>query len=665
MARSVFRCFVSGILLFVPLFAFAEESPYTLDSIVVTATRTESKIKEVPANITIIGREQIEERGARTLTDVFRDEQGVFTRSLLGNPKYSTIDIRGFGETAAQNSLFLIDGRRVNEIDMSGTDLMQVPVEMIERIEIYRGPASVLYGDNAIGGAVNIILKKGEGAPSVIAGLNTGSYDLYNPYLGASGKQGRFSYNILTSSYETSGYRHNNDIRARDAFGSFSFDLPRDFTVSVKAGHHRDTYGLPGPLTDADLHGGVYDRKDSKTPLDEGNTEDNFIDFEASAKPCETVLLSLGAAYRKRHSSFHYDMDGNPWDSMRRFETMSLTPKITIKENVFSLKNTLVGGIDYYYSPSRSNDLGTGSDSDTNINKTEYGFYVNDEIHIMKDLLFSAGYRLAKVKYDIDYTDNTGFLAPINDFVKKEKDAFRFGLNYIFPEKGNIFVNYSKGFRFPATDEYFSPFAAPPINEALEPHTAKEIDLGIRFNFAKNIGASATVFSGRHKNEIYYNPLTFTNSNYGKTKREGLETSFFWLIVPGLRLDLGYTYMEAKFDGDDLDGNRVPMVPRNKLTGALSFALNELTLTFSSLYVGDRYMTSDIRNTYPALGGFTIHDLTGVYTWKGLKVTGGIRNLFDRQYSEYAVISNATGARNYYPSPERNYILGVQYIYKF
>jgi len=161
MARSVFRCFVSGILLFVPLFAFAEESPYTLDSIVVTATRTESKIKEVPANITIIGREQIEERGARTLTDVFRDEQGVFTRSLLGNPKYSTIDIRGFGETAAQNSLFLIDGRRVNEIDMSGTDLMQVPVEMIERIEIYRGPASVLYGDNAIGGAVNIILQKG------------------------------------------------------------------------------------------------------------------------------------------------------------------------------------------------------------------------------------------------------------------------------------------------------------------------------------------------------------------------------------------------------------------------------------------------------------------------------------------------------------------------
>jgi outer membrane receptor protein involved in Fe transport len=113
-------------------------------------------------------------------------------------------------------------------------------------------------------------------------------------------------------------------------------------------------------------------------------------------------------------------------------------------------------------SPSRSNDLGAFTDSDTNINKTEYGFYINDEIYLLKNLQFSAGYRLAKVKYDFDYTDNTGFLAPIDDFVKKDKDAFRLGLNFIIPERGNIFVNYAQGFRFPATDEYFSPFAAHP-----------------------------------------------------------------------------------------------------------------------------------------------------------------------------------------------------------
>ena len=664
MARG-FLLYLFLFLLCVPFHCFPQESPYTLESIVVTATRTETRIKEVPANVSIISREQIEEKGVRTLADVFRDEQGIYTRSMLGNPKFSAVDIRGFGETAPQNSLFLVDGRRINDIDMSHADLMQVPVEMIERIEVYRGPASVLYGDNAIGGVVNILLRKGEGKPSIIAGLNTGSYDLYNPYLGASGKKGAFSYNILSSSYDTTGYRHNNDLHAKDVLGSFSFDFPSRLSISLKAGHHRDNYGLAGPLSALQLHTGLYGRKDSATPLDEGNTEDNFVDLDAVLKVSETVQFSVGAAYRNRHTSFHYDMNGIPWDSMRRFETFSLTPKITVREDIFSLKNTLIAGIDYYDSPSRSADYGISKNSTTSITKTEWGFYVHDELFILKNLLFSAGYRLAKVKYDFDYTDNTGFMAPINDFVKNEKEAWRAGLNYIIADKGNAFVNFATGFRFPTTDEYFSPFSVPPINENLEPHTVKEVDLGIRYNFAKYLGTSVTGFYGRHKNEIYYNPLTFQNSNYDRTKRRGIEATMFWLIVPGLRLDLGYTYLDAVFDGDDLDGNRIPMVPAQKFNAGLSWAVDPLTLTFSSQYIGDRYMTSDMENNFPKMGGFTVFDLTAVYSWKSFKITGAVKNIFDRQYSEYGVVSNGTRMQYYYPSPERNYLLGVQYTYKF
>lgn len=660
-----FLLFLLLYCVFIPIDCSPQESPHTLESIIVTATRTESKLKEVPANVSIIGKEQFEEKGARTLSDVLKDEQGIYVRGLLGNPKFSAVDIRGFGENAAQNSLFLIDGRRVNDIDMSCPELMQVPIEMIERIEIYRGPANVLYGDNAIGGVVNILLKKGEGKPSVIAGLYTGSYDLYNPYLGASGKQGAISYTLLSSSYDTTGYRHNNDLHAKDLLGSFSYEFPSRLTVNLKAGHHRDTYGLAGPLSALQLRTGLFDRKDSTTPSDEGNTEDNFVDLEAVVKASETIQLSLGAAYRKRHTSFHYDMNNMPWDSIRRFETTSLTPRITIKRDIFSLRNTLVAGIDYYYSPSRSNDLGLGTDFTTNINKTEWGFYIHDELFVLKDLLFTTGYRLAKVKYDFDYTDNTGALSAIDDFMKKDKDAWRIGLNYIIPNKGNIFVNFARGFRFPATDELFSPFSIPPINEDLEPPTVEEIDLGVRYNFAKNIGASVTGFYGRHKNEIFYNPLTFQNSNYPKTKRRGVEATLFWVIVPSLRLDLGYTYLDTVFDGDDLDGKKIPLVPSNKFNAAISWVVDALTMTFSSQYVGSRYMTSDVTNSFPKMGGFTVYDLSAVYTWKGLKVTGAVRNIFDKQYSEYGVVVNSTGMQYFYPSPERNYLLGVQYTYQF
>ncbi|MEN6615398.1 MAG: TonB-dependent receptor, partial [Syntrophorhabdus sp.] len=532
-------------------------------------------------------------------------------------------------------------------------------------IEVYRGPGTVLYGDNAIGGVVNIILKKGEGKPSIIAGMNTGSYDLYSPYLGASGKEGRLSYNVLTSSYDTSGYRHNNDLHAKDLFGSFSYEFPRSLQMTVKAGHHRDNYGMAGPLSATELHAGIYDRKDSATPLEQGNTEDNFIDIEAVATPGDAIQISLGAAYRKRHTSFHFDLFGMPWDSMRRFETTSLTPKMIVRKDLFSLKNTLVTGFDYYFSPSRSNDSGTGTNSETNINKTEYGLYINDEIFLMKDLAFSAGYRYAKVKYDFDYTDHTGILAPINDFIKKEKEAFRVGLNYIIRDKGNVFANFATGFRFPATDEYFSPFAVPPINDALLPHTVKELDVGLRYNFTKNIGSSITGFLGHHKNEIYYNPLTFQNTNYGKTKRQGIEATLFWIILPGLRADLGYTYMDARFDGDDLSGNTIPMVPQNKFNASVSWAINDLTLTASSLYTGGRYLTSDVGNIYPKMGGFTVYDFMAVYTWKKFKVMGGVKNIFDKKYSDYGVVVNTTSMRYFYPSPERNYLLGVQYTYQF
>ena len=93
--------------------AFADE-PYSLQEVVVTASRIETPLAEAPADVTVITAEQIRESGAQTLVDVFDREPGVFTQNLLGNPKTANIDIRGYGEAAPQNVLFLVNGRRVN-----------------------------------------------------------------------------------------------------------------------------------------------------------------------------------------------------------------------------------------------------------------------------------------------------------------------------------------------------------------------------------------------------------------------------------------------------------------------------------------------------------------------------------------------------------------------
>ena len=152
-------------LLFSPLAALSQttrddgHSPTALPEVVVTGTRTAEEIQKVPASISVITAADIQRSSAKTAVDLLRREEGIVVRDLLGNGKAAQVDLRGFGETASSNTLVLVDGRRTNEIDLSGVDWAQIPVEQIERIEVLRGPGSVLYGDNAAAGVINIITK--------------------------------------------------------------------------------------------------------------------------------------------------------------------------------------------------------------------------------------------------------------------------------------------------------------------------------------------------------------------------------------------------------------------------------------------------------------------------------------------------------------------------
>jgi outer membrane cobalamin receptor len=118
--------------------SMAQEAPHRLDSIVVTGARIGTPLIDTPANISVITKDDIEESGIRSLPELFKGEPGVFPTSIINNPKQSTVDIRGYGETAPQNVLFLVDGRRVNSIDLSGPDLAQIPIDMITRVRVFR-----------------------------------------------------------------------------------------------------------------------------------------------------------------------------------------------------------------------------------------------------------------------------------------------------------------------------------------------------------------------------------------------------------------------------------------------------------------------------------------------------------------------------------------------
>lgn len=141
-----------------------------LPPINVTATRLSNGI--TGASTTVLTAQDIERSPARTVQEVLATIPGVQIRSLYGgvNGAGTSVDLRGFGAFATANTLVLVNGRRLNDLDLAGVDLSTIPRESIERIEVTRGNSgAVLYGDNAVGGVVNIITKTALAKPSPCA----------------------------------------------------------------------------------------------------------------------------------------------------------------------------------------------------------------------------------------------------------------------------------------------------------------------------------------------------------------------------------------------------------------------------------------------------------------------------------------------------------------
>jgi iron complex outermembrane receptor protein len=146
------------------------------------------------ASSTVITAQEIERSPGRTVQDILSREPGVQVTNLFGsvNGARSTVDMRGFGATAASNTLILINGRRITDLDLAGVDLASIPRESIERIEITRGNSgAVLYGDGAVGGVINIVTKSGVGLPTrVRIDGGFGSFNYRDGNAVASGSHG-------------------------------------------------------------------------------------------------------------------------------------------------------------------------------------------------------------------------------------------------------------------------------------------------------------------------------------------------------------------------------------------------------------------------------------------------------------------------------------------
>ncbi|MBU2265851.1 MAG: TonB-dependent receptor, partial [Candidatus Omnitrophica bacterium] len=287
-----------------------------------------------------------------------------------------------------------------------------------------------------------------------------------------------------------------------------------------------------------------------------------------------------------------------------------------------------------------------------------------NEFSIFEKLKLIGGYRREKVSYDFDYHDNSGTYPDIDrksDFYQK---AYNSGLVYSHTEQSKVFLNISRSFRTPATDEYFTWGS---LNLDLKPQVSDNFEIGTEQKFNDNFQAGLSLFRMDLENELYYNPtggpFAFgANENYNKTRRDGIEFSFDAKFFSWLELYGNYTYLKATFRGDSYAGNTIPMVPRNKvLIGMRWLPLESLKIDLSTNCIDEKFYINDQANRYDRIGAYQTINLSLSYSRDNWKFLAGVNNLASREYSEYGVRNATTGAYNLYPNPTRNFIVKVNY----
>lgn len=605
-------------LLFSPHIFAADTSIYT-DDVVVTASRIPQSRENVIADVTVIDREEIERAGQSTLVELLQTQPGIEIESNGGPGATTNVHLRG---TSSQQVVVLIDGMRISSATLGTTSLNLLMPEQIERIEIVRGPASSLYGSDAIGGVIQIFTKQGEGKPHMSASAGIGSYDTKQAAASLSGSADNTRYALTVSSLDTDGI---SSIRAR-------------------------------------------------TGLDRDN--DSFRNLSASGSLFQTIATGHEIGLQAFSTDGHYNFDGNnfPAHQEMKQQSFSLTSNNQFTSNWLS--HLKVG-------ESMDDLFSVGSFGISSLRTTQRQYSWQNDLSLPLGTLTLAYDRLEdRVKGNTDFSkkfrSNDGVLASY--VLEQGPHAFKASLrhddNSQFGnhDSGNIGYGYRLSDFWRVTGSYGTAYRAPTFNDLYWPFQ----DFGFGFTYqgnpnlkpetSRNSEISVVYDQGHHrisatayKNEVA-NLLVCCQglphdfpTNVGSATIEGLTLAYEgWFANFHMRAN-------ADFQNPKNDDTDKLLVRRAREHGSIW-----LGQTWNKLEIGSEVITSgkrfnDADNQFE-LGGYTLLNLTAAYKvdddWS---VNARLNNVLDKQYALATTANSFAPNDPAYGTPGTNLFVGIRY----
>ncbi|HPO35500.1 MAG TPA: TonB-dependent receptor [Syntrophales bacterium] len=647
-----------------------------LEEIVVTAAREKAELRRIPAHVTVITQEQIEALRASTLIEVLDRVEGIHFRDYSGNSPQAMIDMRGFGgENPFGKTLIMLNGRRLNRPDMSSINWLEIPVSQVERIEVVRGTGSVLYGDGAVAGVVNIITRTGKGKPTGGASTTVGSYGLHDERLWISGSQGRLSYALSGMNRFSFGYRE----RSKSSFQGGALDMGYEVSpknrLSLGVDFSQNQYELPGALTKAQMaisrrqYQPGHENDDGKD-RDEGMNIRWESDFGAKGR----FSLQLTNAQRDVVT----DMDSWwQWTNIHMTK-QSVSPQYTWeKEFSKSLKNKVTVGLDWLREPYKK-DLYANRERKTkyawaDMEKGSLGLYARDEVTVGERLILTAGYRKERARIEGSYTD---IYSSPDCFSDREKiyhaEAWELGGTYLVGKRSKVYARYSTVYRFPFLDEVASMTGFPGTGflTTLEKEKGKSWEMGTEVYPVRNLKLGVALYRIDMSDEITYVGIfpTGYNQNIGQSRHDGAEVNFTWNPWKFVRLYGNATYQKATFEDGEFNKKEIPLVP-NRLAnlGLEIFLPHEISIRPEVRYVGACFLSQDNANTGEKLGSYTLLNLYLSYRPKirdlNFHAFLGIENLTGVEYESFGIDMRPWSANAYYPMPKATVKGGLSFYF--
>ncbi|WP_110877412.1 ligand-gated channel protein [Franconibacter helveticus] len=651
---------MSRSLLITAALCAATASPYLFgaeqDEMVVTATGFAQKIQNAPASISVISKQQIEDKAYRDVTDALRDVPGVV---VTGGGSSSDISIRGM---SSQYTLFLVDGKRIStrstrpNSDNSGIEQGWLPpLESIERIEVIRGPMSSLYGSDAMGGVINVITKKVSNTKAWTGSIhgdatfqeNRDSGDLYQTNAYASGPLiegllGAKVTGLFSRRQEDKIENGYNEQRMRNGAVTLNFtpDEKNDFDLDV-ARELQDRNSTPGMSTAAQTCRGA-----TCTPNEKSETR-----YEHT-----TWALTHHGYYEDFNSTSYIEQEksNNPEREMKAYNTTFNT-----QNQVFLGDHTLTLGGQYRYEKLRDN--GNQLEAAQGLNKLtrwSWALFSEDEWMMTDSFTLTAGLRMDKDEnYGTNWTPRGYGVWHLND-----QWTLKGGVSagYKAPELRQSSASWGQVTGGGRLDGIIVG------NPDLKPEKSLSEEIALLWDNGDNLNAGVTLFNTDFKDKItevrrcnsssdpacqignHRYDFVSDRVNVDKATMRGVESTFGWELVQDLNLTANYTYTESEQKSGQFSGKPLNKMPKHMFNTTLDWQATPDVGLWSRLNFRGK-SSEYLSRTSMAQGtpSYTQVDVGLRYNAaKNLLVTAGVYNLFDKQI-DYATYDTILDGRRY------------------